>query len=126
VAKARGNRRCFDNPFEFKLSLKGEPHAGGRLDLGGQLIRGRNNGREISDISLAMTARGHMRLRCFRQWRQTFLFHNEFHVPTLHNPSLRGSRRWRPAPFDFSQIVPAQIAVFPPRSRSHTLELHTL
>jgi hypothetical protein len=103
-----------DNAFEFKLSLERNPHAGGRLDFGGQFIRDRDNGREIGDKSLAMAASGHVRLCCFRQRRQTFLLDYDFHVLTLHDPTLRGSRRWMPAPFDFSQIVSAQIPDVPP------------
>src|SRR6266849_1743605 len=112
-----GNCGHLDNSFEFKLSLEGNPYAGGRFDFGGQFIRDGNNGREIGDIFLAVAASGHVRLCCFRQRRETFLLHYEFHVLTLHDPSLRQSRRWMPAPFDFPQIIPAQIPVFPPRSR---------
>ena len=97
-----------DNSFEFKLGPERNPHPSGRFDFGGQFIRGRNNGREIRNKFLAMAASSHMRSGRFRQGRQTFLFHYEFHVLTLHDPSLRGSRRWTPAPSDFSQIVSAQ------------------
>src|SRR3989442_722433 len=46
--------------------------------------------------------------------QQALLVHYEFHVLTLHDPSLRGSRRWTPAPSDFSQIVSAQFPDVPP------------
>ncbi|HEX9344454.1 MAG TPA: hypothetical protein VF900_00955 [Candidatus Acidoferrum sp.] len=105
----RRNDGRLDNSFEFKLSLEGNPYAGGRLDFGGQFIRDRNYGREIGDKSLAMAASGHVRLCCFRQRRQTFLLDYEFHILTQHDLTLRGSWRWTPAPFDFSQIVSAQI-----------------
>jgi hypothetical protein len=108
VTAGRNDGRL-DNSLEFKLSLEGNPHASGRLDFGGQFFRGRNNGREIGDKSLAMAAGGHVRLCCFRQRRQTFLLDYDFHVLTLHDPTLRGSWRWMPAPFNFFQIVSAQI-----------------
>src|SRR3981189_1345239 len=103
------NHRRLDNSFEFELSPEGKPHASGRFDIGGQFIRDGNNGREIGDKFLAIAATGHVRSGCFRQRRPTLLFRYDFHVLTLHDPSLRGSWRWMPTPFDFSQIVPAQI-----------------
>jgi hypothetical protein len=61
-----------------------------------------------------MAASGHMRSCRFRQQRQTLLLDYDFHVLTQHDPALRESWRWMPAPFDFSQIVSAQTPDVPP------------
>src|SRR5260370_20055869 len=90
-----GNDRRLDNSFEFKLSPEGNPYAGRWFDFGGQIIRDRTNGREIGDKFLAIAASCHMRFCRFRQWRQTFLLHYDFHILTLHDASLRWSR-WAP------------------------------
>src|SRR5260370_17429315 len=87
----RRNDGRLDNSFEFKLSLEGNPYAGGRLDFGGQFIRDRNYGREIGDKSLAMAASGHVPLCCFRQRPQTFLLDYQFHI--LTHPPLTLPRR---------------------------------
>src|SRR5258707_13695487 len=104
----RRNDGRLDNSFEFKLSLEGNPYAGGRLDFGGQFIRDRNYGRETGDKTLAMAASGHLRLCCFRQRRQTFLPAYEFPILTQHDLTPRGSCRRIPAPFYFSQSVSPQ------------------
>src|SRR6266446_4936457 len=108
------NDGSLDNFFKFKLGAKRIPHAGGRFDFGGQFICDRNNRREVGDKFLAIPASSHMRSGCFRQRRPTFLRDYEFHVLTLHDSSLRRSRRWMPAPSDFSQIVSALFVDSPP------------
>src|SRR5713226_2858564 len=44
-----------------------------------------------------MAATGHVRSGCSRQRRQTFLFHDDYHFLTTHDPVLRETWRWMPA-----------------------------
>jgi hypothetical protein len=97
-----------DNSFNFKLSPERSPHPTWGFHFGGQFLGCGDYDGEVSHKIPAMTASGHMRSGCFRQGRQTFLFHCEFHVLTLHNftpPELALDA----CPLDFSQIASTQL-----------------
>jgi len=91
-----------NDSFEFKLGLQGNPHAaGGSTSAGNSLametmiVRSATNSRQrLQPATCARAASG--------SGHQAVLLNYNFHVPTLHDPSLRGGRRWMPAPLDFS------------------------
>src|SRR5260370_12558054 len=70
-----------DNSFEFKLSPEGNPHAGRWFDFGGQIIRHRNNSREIGHKFLPIASNGYLPPCPFRPRRQPF--HPPHYTPTL-------------------------------------------
>jgi hypothetical protein len=102
----RGHKNRFlDYSFELKLRTECGPNTIGGSNFARHLARDVNNAGQIRNIVAALAALRQMRVHGLRKRRQTFLLDYCFHVPTLHDPSLRRRPALDGRPLDFCESI---------------------